>query len=131
MVLHCPAYEEERTRLRCQLEKYSVHTQWTMMDLSDSTLFALVFGAQPMPSTQKQRKVAISYCRHFLTMALRRRQRLLAALPKPKKAKAEVVDVNCSSLQLIESKRPVDGLVVQEKEVNVNDISNTIVSFLL
>ena len=49
-------------------------------------------GVRPKHATDKQRKVAMSHCRQFLTTALRRRERLLATLPKPRKARSQVVD---------------------------------------
>jgi hypothetical protein len=58
-------------------------------------------------------------------MALRRRQRLLAALPKPKRSKAEVVDVDCSSMQSIEIKQ-AESVVVDEDKADTIDSSNSV-----
>jgi len=91
LVLHCPAYALERGRLRSQLEAYRVHGDWMRLELSDEALFALVMGVRPAHATAKQVKVAVSYCRQFLTTALRRRERLLAALLKTRSARPEVV----------------------------------------
>ena len=96
LVLHCPAYALERGRLRSQLEAYRVHGDWMRLELSDEALFALVMGVRPAHATAKQVKVAMSYCRQFLTTALRRRERSLAALPKTRSARPEVVR-RCSS----------------------------------
>ena len=97
MVLHCPFYHEERECLRKRLGRYSVHAHWASLDLSSEALFGLVLGVRPMMnSLEKHRKVAMSYCRQFLTTALRRRERLLATLPKTKKARPEVANRSSS-----------------------------------
>jgi hypothetical protein len=106
MVMHCPLYSVERERFRKQLRAYSVHAQWAALDLSEETLFGLAMGVRPtsmIQSSVKHRKVAMSYCRHFLTTALRRRERLLASLPKPrrKKAKPEGADRSRSALAVV------------------------------
>lgn len=68
-------------------------------------------------SSEKHRKVAMSYCRHFLTTALRRRERLLATLPKPKRAKPEGADRSASA----EAKEQVGAVAVIQDAVNVAD----------
>ena len=118
LVLHCPAYALERGRLRSQLEAYRVHGNWTRLDhgLSDEALFALalVMGVRPVHATAKQLKIAMSYCRQFLTTALRRRERSLAALPKTRSARPEVVR-RCSSDCVEEL-----VVVVAEEQVQTN-----------
>jgi hypothetical protein len=66
--------------------------------LSDEALFSLVVGVRPVHATTKQLKVAMSYCRQFLTTALCRLERLRAALLncKTRSARPEVVR-RCSS----------------------------------
>ena len=78
-----------------------MHGECARLDTSDEALFALVMGVRPVHATTKQLKVVMSYCRQFLTTALRRRERLLAALPKTRSARPEVVS-RCSSDQVEE-----------------------------
>ena len=126
MVLHCSYYDMERKRLKDQLDTYAEHAKWADLDTSDNdALFGIVMGVRPMlNSTEKQRKVALSYCRQFLTTALRRRERLLATLPKPKKARPEVAHRSSSD----EAKEQADDEAVAEDAVDQvadrNDLPN-------
>ena len=94
VVLECPLYSEERARWTFLLSNYAVHAQWPSGCLTPASKLGLAMGIIPdgMRSTLKQRKVVMSYCRHFLTTAMRRRERLLASLPKPRSGRSEVVD---------------------------------------
>ena len=133
MVLHCPFYSVERERLRKQLRAYSVHAQWGALDLSEETLFGLAMGVRPasmIHSSLKHRKVAMSYRRHFLTTALRRRERLLASLPKPrrKKAKPEGADRSRSASVVVTepagAAAVVQGTIIDAVLIADSDDSN-------
>ena len=58
----------------------------------------------------------MSHCRQFLTTALRRRERLLATLPKPRKARSQVVD-RCPSG---EERAQVDAAAVVEDAADID-----------
>ena len=95
VVLECPLYSEERARWTKLLSNYALHeAQWLSGCLAPASKLGLAMGIIPdgMRSTLKQRKVVMSYCRYFLTTAMRRHERLLASLPKPRSGRSEVVD---------------------------------------
>jgi hypothetical protein len=84
MVITCPFYENERTRLRNLLSalKDTDPKGWPALDLTDDVIFGVVMGILPPSSPPKPGKMAMMYCRQFLTTALRRRERQLASLKK-------------------------------------------------
>ena len=129
VVLECPLYSQERARWTKLLSDYALHeAQWLSGCLAPASKLGLAMGIIPdgMRSTLKQRKVVMSYCRHFLTTAMRRRERLLASLPKPRSGRSEVVDrepqpmvdEQASAAALA---RAVDLADVADHEINIAD----------
>ena len=55
---------------------------WPALDITDDVIFGVVMGILPPSSPPKPGKMAMMYCRQFLTTALRRRERQLASLKK-------------------------------------------------
>lgn len=122
MVQDCPAYANERDRFFTQLETYAQNTEWSSWiqhNFTINELFGLIMGIFPpnIRSTLKQRKVIMSYCRQFISTAMRRRERLLASLPRPRGDRSEVVD-HCPP---VEANVQQDAVVVEQEAADIVD----------
>jgi hypothetical protein len=100
MVTACPFFSDERDRLRYLLAQLNepvpgpsgrAGPALNLTVTDDDAVFGAVLGILPSSCPPKPSRVALMYCRQFLTTALRRRERQLASLKKRRSGGSELV----------------------------------------